>query len=73
MEGKLSASDRRILMTKWVASAWDMCTADNTVIIRAFEKCGISLPIDGSRDECINIKGLEGYKVYEAETITNEV
>ena len=42
-------------------------TIDMTVTIRAFEKCGISLPIDGSRDECININGLEGYKVYETE------
>jgi hypothetical protein len=50
-----------------------MCTADNTVTIRAFEKCGISLPIDGSRDECINIKGLEGYKVYEADTTDEDV
>ena len=71
MEGKLSAGDRRILLTKWVGSAWDMCTMDNTVTIRAFEKCGISLPIDGSRDECINIRGLEGYKVYEAETTSD--
>jgi hypothetical protein len=72
MEGKLSASERRVLMTKWVASAWDMCTADNTVAIRAFEKCGISLPIDGSQDDCINIRGLEGYRVYEAETTSDE-
>jgi len=72
MEGKLSASDRRVLMTKWVGSAWEMCTADNTVVIRAFEKCGIALPIDGSRDECININGLEGYKVYEAESSSDE-
>ena len=48
-----------------------MCTTDNTVTIRAFEKCGISLPIDGFQDECINIRGLEGYKVYENET-TND-
>lgn len=67
MEGKLSASDRRVLMTKWIGSAWDLCSADDAVIIRAFEKCGISLPIDGSLDDHININGLEGYKVYEGD------
>ena len=30
------------------------------------------MPIDGSRDEYINIDGLEGYEVYEAETISDE-
>ena len=48
-----------------------MCTTDNTVTICAFEKCGISLPIDGSRDEYINIRGLEGYKVYEDKTTSD--
>ncbi len=34
---------------------------------RAFEKCGISVPIDGSGDHRINIKGLDGYTVEEDE------
>ena len=34
--------------------------------VRAFEKCGISLPIDGSFDERINVRGLEGYWVGES-------
>lgn len=67
MVGKLSASDRRVLMTKWIGGAWDLCTTDSASTIRAFEKCGISLSIDGSFDEHINIRGLEGYQVYSAE------
>ena len=37
------------------------------MIIRAFEKCGISVPIDGSGDNPINIKGLTDYTVEEEE------
>lgn len=66
MEGKLTASDRRVLITKWVGGAWDKCTEDSATCIRAFKKCGIALPIDGSEDSCINIRGLEGYDVYAA-------
>ena len=33
------------------------------MIRRAFEKCGISVPIDGSNDNRINIKGLTDYQV----------
>jgi len=64
MGGKLSASDRRILMTQWIGGAWDKCMADGTSTIRVFKKCGISVPIDGSQDELINIHGLEGYQIY---------
>ena len=30
---------------------------------RAFEKCGISVLIDGCKDEAIKIKGLDSYQV----------
>jgi hypothetical protein len=66
MTEKLKACDRRVLITKWVGGAWDRCTEDGTTCIRAFRKCGISLPVDGSQDSCINIRGLEGYQVYTA-------
>ena len=33
------------------------------MIIRGFRKCGISVAVDGSEDNDINIKGLENYKV----------
>uniref|UniRef100_A0A1X7SF47 Uncharacterized protein n=1 Tax=Amphimedon queenslandica TaxID=400682 RepID=A0A1X7SF47_AMPQE len=36
------------------------------MIFRSFEKCGISVPIDGSKDELIDIKGLQSYKVNAA-------
>ena len=33
------------------------------MVIRGFQKCGISIAIDGSEDDEINIKDLENYKV----------
>ena len=33
------------------------------MIIRGFRKCGISIPVDGSKDDDINIKELEKYQV----------
>lgn len=62
--GSFTASERRILITRWVAEATQKVMA-NAPIRRIFEKCGISVPIDGSLDELINIRGLENYSVEE--------
>ena len=61
--GKISASQRRILFTKWVGQAWEELSANKDMIVRSFEKCGISVPIDGSEDSTIKIEGLEDYTV----------
>ena len=37
------------------------------MVIRSFRKCGISVPIDGSSDDDINISSLPRYKVGEKE------
>ena len=62
IEGKITASQRRVLITKWVGQAWAEVCANKDMIYRAFQKC-ISVPIDGSKDSLINIKGLTAYKV----------
>jgi hypothetical protein len=55
-----SASQRRILITKWVGQAWRELHQDKSeTIIRSFKKCGISTAPDGSEDDQINIRGLE--------------
>ena len=52
MSGKITASERRILFTKWVGTAWqDVSRRLRETMIRSFEKCGIVLPLDGSRDD----------------------
>ena len=63
VQGTISAKERRVLFTKWVGEAWDHVCLQKESIIRSFRKCGISLPIDGSMDSEINIKGLESYAV----------
>lgn len=62
--GKISASERRILMTKWIGAAWEVfCQEYKDTIQASFIKCGIALPIDGSQDTLINIRGLNHYSI----------
>ena len=61
VSGSLSASERRVLFTKWVGEAWEEVSAKKEMVIRSFEKVGIALPIDGSEDSRISIRGLEDY------------
>ena len=63
VSGKISASERRILFTKWVGQSWEEISANKAMIVRSFEKCGISVPIDGTNDSAINISGLDNYVV----------
>lgn len=67
VNGTIPAAQRRILISKWVGEAWAEISRDKEMIRRGFEKCGISVPIDGSNDNAINIKGLEGYRVRQTE------
>ena len=63
MRGTINASERCVLFTKWVGAAWDEVLANADMEIRSFEKCGISVPIDGSKDDKINIASLNKYTV----------
>lgn len=63
-EGNLTASERRVLTTKWVGNAWEtLCKNNKEMVIRSFVKCGITNKLDGSEDDQVNIRGLEGYKM----------
>ena len=68
MESKLSASDRRILTTKWVAKAWARIKQNQDMIVRYFVKCGMSNNVDGSEDHLVNIRGLEDYQMPKPES-----
>lgn len=73
VEGKISAKERRILMSKWVGDAWDkICQNHQHSIQRSFAKCGIALPQDGSRDSEIHIGGLDNYCFPNVSPISNE-
>ena len=62
--GEVTAGQRRILFTKWVGQAWKETSAKfRETVAHAFVKCGIALPIDGSRDTEIHLKGIPDYEV----------
>jgi len=62
IDGKVTAGERRVLLTQWVGSAWEHVSKQTDMSVRSFEESGISLAIDGSQDYLINITGLDGYK-----------
>ena len=61
--GQINAGERRVLITKWIANAWENVSSNVDMVIRSFRKCGISVAIDGSEDDDINIEGLAEYSV----------
>ena len=62
VENKLTASERRVLITQWVGEVWeDMSLTMRQTIIRGFQKCGITVAHDGFQDHLINIEGLPDY------------
>ena len=63
LHGNFTASERRILLTKWIGEAWEKVAANKDMVIRGFKKCGVSVAINGSEDNEINIKDLEDYEV----------
>ncbi|KAG0137933.1 hypothetical protein HOY82DRAFT_535264 [Tuber indicum] len=51
---------RRVLITWVVGKAWERFTRDRAeVVIKAFQILGISLPISGSCDHEISVKGID--------------
>jgi hypothetical protein len=57
--GSSAVGEMRVMMTKCVGAAWErFCQERREVIIRSFRCIGASLPIDGSSDGEISIKGL---------------
>ena len=69
-EGKISASERRVLVTKWVAKAWTGVGSNRDMVVRSFKKCGISLSLDGSKYGEIQIESIEEYELPKANEIT---
>lgn len=59
-DGKVSASERRVLFTKWYGNAWDSLTANE--IIRSFKHCGVSNDIKGRENHKVKIQRLKSYE-----------
>ena len=58
-EGKISASERRVLATKWIGKVWTEVSSNHDIVVRSFKKCGISLSLDGSKNGEIHIERIE--------------
>ena len=69
-EGKISASERGVLVTKWVGKAWTKVGSNRDMVVRTFKKCGISLSLDGSENGEIHIESIEEYELPTASKIT---
>ena len=65
-DGKISAPERKVLMTKWVGDAWVNTNQD--MVHRSCKKCGISLALDGSENHLLIIEKLPEYTMPEEET-----
>ena len=48
-----------MLKEKWVGDAWHQTNKE--MVVRSFKKCGISLALDGSEDDLVNIEKVPGY------------
>ena len=54
----MTASKSRVLVTKWVAEAWEKIKTNKEMIIRAFTKCGITANENGSENHLVHIEGI---------------
>ena len=56
---KLTTSDIRLAVSRWVADAWEEVTKEKEFMANTFQRTGLSLAIDGSQDDQINIPGVK--------------
>ena len=63
VKGLINAGECQVLITKLFTNAWEEVSSNVDLIFCSFRKCGISVAIDGSEDEDINVEGLEDYSV----------
>lgn len=55
---KLTVSDLRLRISTWVSDAWSEVIQDTEFMANTFKNTGLSLPIDGSQDDKIQIPGV---------------
>ena len=61
--GHLSASQKRILITKFVGSAWEKTISrTNTSTDIYFQRTGCLLTLDGSEDHLVKVEGIPEYR-----------
>ena len=65
-EGKIPATERRVLLTRWVGNTWDHICSNREMVKRSFKKCGINVNIDGSENALVHLEGISEYVMPEA-------
>jgi hypothetical protein len=69
IQGSSAVGEMRVLMTRCVGEAWStFCRERQEVVVKSFRQLGISLPIDGSCDSEISVKGLSTERLMAALT-----
>ena len=58
VDGKINASQWRVLMTKWVGEVWSKVGKIKDSVISSFKKCRLSVALDGSENNEVNIEGM---------------
>ena len=72
VDGKINASQWRVLMVKWVGEVWSKVGKMKVSIIPSFKKCGLSVALDGSENDEVNYEGLPEYQMPSAFVQDNE-
>ena len=67
---KITASDRRVLITQWCGNAWSSINRDS--VKHCFKKLGLSVALDGEGNEIVNIPKLPMYKIPDISEIEDE-
>ena len=73
-DGTMTASERRIKFTFWLAEAWEKMKAKQETITAAFVACGILGAVNGDDDHLIQLGEEKGYKVelYDSDSETED-
>ena len=67
---KITASDRRVLITQWCGNAWSSINRDS--VKHCFKQLGLSVALDGEENEIVNIPKLPMYKMPDISEIEDE-
>ena len=69
----ISAFERRVLIARWVVNAAERLDTRPGYRLRLFEKTGLAMTADGSRDDRITLEGVSGpYNFMDGATTSDE-
>ena len=65
VDGKINASQRRVLIKKLVGEEWSKFGKMKDFILHSFKRCGLSVALDGSESDEVNIEGCQNIKCHQ--------